>query len=272
MPFDSLGRRSRFKQTRTGKRMVFGQRDIDILRWLHRYRYLRQSHLQMLIEPKSKKRFVERLGDLFHETGYINRPALRHHWFDARSSPMFYEISNAGVAYLESNGLLPHRAVTFSRRSRYSYNPQFLHTMMIIETLTSIELVTMQEPNQRFVPFDEIMTKAPKGTKDAANPLSVPVTILPSKSFPMIKRKIETQIIPDALYGIEYQIDGENRYRFWALECERSSPARRSTAHASSTSLKSAAYHELIRSRSFRKHWGIPNLKLQLVTCRVCHN
>ncbi|MCP4407719.1 MAG: hypothetical protein GY807_08150 [Gammaproteobacteria bacterium] len=266
MPLDTLGRRSRFKRTCSGKRLVLGKRDVKILRWLYRYRYLRQSHLQMLIKPKSPKRFVERLGDLFHETGYINRPLLQHQQFDALSSPMLYEIGNAGIEYLESVGLLPHRAVLFSRRSRRAYNPQFLHTMMIIEALVRIELATRQETNQRFVPTDEILTKAPQRTRDAPNPLSVPVTILPSKRFPVVRQRIETHIIPDALYGIEYLIDGETRYRFWALECERTSPARRSTVRASSTTLKEAAYDALVRSKRFKEHWGIPNLKLQVVT------
>ena len=266
MSLDTIGRRSRFKRTRTGKRIVLGERDVKILRLLFRYRYLHQSHLRMFIKPKSRKRFGERLGDLFHETGYINRPLAQHWRFDARSSPMLYEISNAGIAYLESIGMLPHRAVTFSRRSRQAYNPQFLHTMMIIEALVGIELAAMQEPNLRFVPFDEIMTKAPKGTRDAANPLSASVTISPSKKFPMIKRRIDTQVIPDSLYGIEYLIDGEKRYRFWALECERTSPLRRSTVRASSTIFKNAAYDALIQSRRFKEHWGIPNLELKMVS------
>ncbi|MCP4284497.1 MAG: hypothetical protein GY792_08605 [Gammaproteobacteria bacterium] len=268
MPLDTLGRRSRFKRTNTRKRLVLGDRDVKILRWLYRYRYLRQSHLQTLFKPKSPKRFVERLGDLFHETGYINRPVIQHQQFDARSNPMLYEISNAGIEYLESVGLLPHRAVLYSRRSRQAYNPQFLHTMMIIETLIGIELATMLETNQRFVSTDEILTKAPQRTKNAANPLSVPVTILPSKRFPVVRQRIETHIIPDALYGIEYLIDGEKRYRFWALECERTNPARRSTDRASSTTLKEAAYDALVRSKRFKEHWGIPNLKLKLVRAR----
>lgn len=268
MTLDTLGRRSRFKRTRTGKRLVLGKRDIAILQRLYRYRYLRQSHLLILIEPKSPKRFTERLGDLFHETGYINRLVLQHQQFDARSSPMFYEISNAGVAYLEAIDALPHRAVTFSRRPRSTYNPQFLHTMMIIETLIDIELATKRESNQRFVPVDEILAKAPIETRQAANPLSIPVTMYPSGEYPIIRCRTETHIIPDALYGIEYLIDGEKRFRFWAVECERTSPGRRSTIRASSRALKEAAYAALIQSGQFKRHWGIPNLKLRVVTTK----
>lgn len=266
---DALGRRSRFTRMRTGKRLVLGQRDLEILQWLYRYRYLRQTHLQMLLQPVSPKRFTERLGDLFHETGLINRPALQSSQFDARSLPMLYEITPTGIDCLASHDALPHRAVTFSRRSSRSYSPQLLHTMMIIETLLAIESATIKTAAQRFVPVDEVLARAPQSTANARNPLAIPVTLEPNTGHSIVRKRVETVLIPDALYGIEYETDGEKRYRFWALECERTSPASRSRADASSTALKHATYDVLIASQSYRSHWGIPNLKLHLVKSRA---
>ncbi|MEM5471930.1 replication-relaxation family protein [Hoeflea sp. AS60] len=265
---DALGRRSRFVRQRTEKRLILGQRDLEILQWLYRYRYLRQTHLQALLQPVSPKRFTERLGDLFHETGLINRPSIRPPQFDARSSPMLYEITASGIECLASNGALPHRAVTFSQRSSRSYSPQFLHTMMIIETLLAIEKITQETPGQRFVPVDEILARTPQHIRQTPNPLAVPVTLEPNPKHGVIRKRRQTMLIPDALYGIEYDKDGEKRYRFWALECERTSPAWRSRSDASSTALKRAAYDALIEARTYRSHWGIPNLKLHLVSSR----
>ncbi len=263
---DRIGRRTRFQRAPTGKRLVLVDRDLVILQRLYRYRYLRRPQLVELLKPKSTKRLVERLGDLFHETGLINRPIVQHRHFDSRCTPMIYEISNAGIRYLESLNVLPHRAGTFSRRASRGNNPQLLHTMMIIDALVKIELLTLQSPDLRFVPVDEILSRAPGETQVASNPLSVPVTIRPCREFPDIKSRFDTHIIPDGLYGIEYLIHGNKRYRFWALECERTSPAHRSTPRVSSKSLKQAAYKALIQSKQFKKHWGIPNLKLHLIT------
>ncbi|MFZ1813097.1 MAG: replication-relaxation family protein [Rhizobiaceae bacterium] len=265
---DSIGRRSRFRRSPVGKHIFFGRRDLEILRCLHSYRYLRQDHLLALLPPKSKKRFVERLGDLFHETGYINRPGIQHRHFDAHSSPILYELSQAGLGYLQMMDAVPHRAVNFSRRVRGVYNPQFLHTMMIIDTLVSVDVATRMETGQRFVPFEEILTKAPAETRNAANPLSVSLTLLPRKGCPQIRGRMDTHLIPDALYGIEYLVDGEKKYRFFALECERTSPASRSAANASSLALKRAAYDTLLETKRYKQHWGIPNLKLDLVVAR----
>ena len=263
---DCLGRRSRFKRQVSDKRIHLNERDIDVLRWLYRYRYLRTSHLTQIFKPRSPKRFVERLGDLFHETGYINRPNLLGDRFSAHATSMLYEISNKGIELLEVQGVLPDRAVTFSRRSPRSYSPQHLHTMMIIEALLEIELETTTNINQRFVSVDEILARAPECARLARNPLRIPVTLKPCTEHPIIRSRQETHLIPDALYGIEYLIDGEKRYRFWALECERTSPGSRANASASSTALKRAAYDALIKSRAYKSYWGIPNLKLHLVT------
>ncbi len=258
---DTTGRRSRFIRTPTGKRIVLGRRDLEILHWLYRYRYLRQSHLQALLEPRSVKRFVERLGDVFHETGFINRPAAESGSFDLRSTPMLYEITSTGIHWLVAQDALPHRAVTFSFQSCRAYSPQLPHTMMIIETLLAIERETSKLVGQRFVPVDEILARAPEVARNAANPLAVPAEVIGGRKHSRQK----TWLIPDALYGIEYDIDGEKRYRFWALECERTSPTWRSTSSASSTAKKRAAYKALIASKAYRTHWGIPNLRLNVV-------
>lgn len=255
MAIDRLGRRDRFTRTPSGKRLSLNARDKEILHWLYRYRYLRQDQLAQIFKPQSPKRLIERLGDLFHETGFINRPQIQAPLFDARATPMLYEISTKGIRYLESLDALPHRAVTFSKRARNSFSPQFLHTMMVIETLLGIELETHQHPDQRFVPVDEILARAPHDTQESRNPLAIEVRY---------KGK-STKIIPDGLYGIEYDQNGTKGYRFWALECERTSPQNRSNRKHSSAAKKKELYAALLKDQTFKARWGIPNLDVQFV-------
>lgn len=265
MPVDTLGRRSRFKRTPTGKHIVVGDRDITILQHLFRYRYLRQSQLLDFLKPKSEKRFIERLGDLFHETGFIGRPEAQWHHCDARSTPLIHEISKSGIAFLREIDALPHRVTTLSRRNYRRRTPQFQHAMMIVDALVEIEINTMDAINQRFVPVDEILARAPEHIQRQPNPLRVPVTIMPSPDFPFVRHRMDTHLIPDALYGIEHLIGGEKRYRFYALECERTSPAWQSDPCYSSTARKRAAYQTYIKQRGFKRDWGIPNLEVHVV-------
>ena len=152
---DSLGRRCRFTRNPTGKTLVLGQRDLEILSWLYRYRYLRIVQLIAFMKPQSHKRFVERLGDLYHETGLINRPSCQWQGVDPKTTPIIYEISLKGIRYLEQHGNVPHKATSLGRRVRSDRTPQFGHAMIIVDTIAKVELETRATPGQRFVPVDE---------------------------------------------------------------------------------------------------------------------
>lgn len=266
MPHDRLGRRSRFRRTPTGKRLFLTERDTEILRVLFRYRYLRATQLVAFLRPKSEKRLIERLGDLYHEAGLIDRPVAQWRRFDSRYTPLIYELSPKGLRYLETCGPLPDRAVTFARKDRKGVTPQFDHAMMIVDTLAAVELEIMRATGQRFVPVDEVLARAPEPTLRAKQPLAIPVTIHPNMHLPSLTSVMHTHVVPDALYGIEYVIDGEKRYRFFAVECENTSPERRTTAKLSSLALKRAAYDAVMQSKRYREVWRIPNLMLNIRT------
>lgn len=234
------------------------------MRWLYRYRYLSATQLVALLAPRSKKRFIERLGDLYHETGLIDRPKAQWRHVDARYRPIIYELSQKGVRYLEETEQLPLRAVTFGKGGA-SAAPHFEHAMMIVDALVQVEIETMTRPGKRFVPADEIIARMPE-KQAAKHPLAVSVTIGPNKHLPAIKTPLTTHLIPDALYGIEHEIDGERKYRFYALECERTSPKYRRAAKYSSLALKKAAYEALIASKKYKEAWNVPNVELQIIT------
>ena len=269
---DSIGRRTRFRRVARGKRLFFTDRDLAILQSICRYRYLRATQLVALLQPQSQKRFIERLGDLYHEAGLINRPTAQWRRFDARYQPIVYELSSKGLALLDSQEP-PPRAVTFSVGAKVSAAPQFEHAMMIVDALVEAELETRNAPGQRFVPVGEILTRMPARSFDRnapKHPLAAPVTIRPNSHMPNPTKPMATHLIPDALYGIEHLIDGEKRYRFYALECEFKNPHRRSTTRLSSTALKRAAYEAFIAERGFRKAWGIPNLEVRVIKRGDC--
>ena len=101
--------------------------------------------------------------------------------------------------------------------------------------------------------------------RDLPNPLAIPITLRPSPAFPELKRPYKTHIIPDAIYGIERLIDGQKRYRFFAVEAERTSPKKRGQIDLSSAEKKQRLYAELHRQGIARSHLGIPHLRLLLV-------
>ena len=74
-------------------------------------------------------------------------------------------------------------------------------------------------------------------------------------------------LVPDGVFGIEYESDGRSTYRFFALEADRGTmPVKRSSPDQSSYLGKLATYHEIIAQRVQKWHWGIPNLLVLTVT------
>ncbi|MEL6818984.1 MAG: hypothetical protein AAFP80_10080, partial [Pseudomonadota bacterium] len=265
MAFDQSTRRSRHARQPTGKHIRFTERDTAILIQLFRYRYLNSKQLVALLKPQSEKRFVERLGDLFHETGLIGRPKAQWRFANAKCQSVFYELTDQGLRWLTQQGIQTDRVTLFSRRERPGVRTQFEHRLLVIAHLVTLELTTFESPNERFVTIDEILRRAPATVRDLPNPLAAPITLRPSAAFPELKRPYKTHIIPDAIYGIEKLIDGQKRYRFFAVEAERTSPKKRGQLDLSSSEKKQRLYAELHRQSIAQSHLGIPHLKLLLV-------
>jgi hypothetical protein len=225
-----------------GKSIALTERDLSIFGALSRYRYLRSTYLHAFAGGLSETRFKERLGDLFHE-GYLDRPEQQWQFAQARYSPAVYEIGKRAQAALNecaasSCGPRKYLGATAHR--------QFAHSVAICECLASIELATLALPAVRFIPWSEILARAPADTQASPMPLRLATS---------------GGIIPDGLFGLEYQDEGKKVYRFFALEYDRGTmPIARSNPTQTSYLAKLATYAQFLASGGPRACLGIPNL------------
>ncbi len=265
-------RRSRMSRKKTGKRITISSRDIEIFQLLERYRYLRSTFLHALVGGKSETRFKERLGDLYHEGGYINRPKAQWQYANARYMPIIYELAAPGRAVLRDTGNQSETTQLCSRRSMGAHH-QFAHALMICDILASIELGVRETNSLRFIPWQEILVKAPEQTRAAHNPLALPVSISHLSSRTRKRHDAKTTLIPDALFGLEYKgIDDTKCYRFFALEADRNTmPIKRTNLNQSSYLKKLLAYREIAARKIYTSHLGIPNLMVLTVTTNTRH-
>jgi hypothetical protein len=238
------------RRTRTGKRLALTERDLAIFRTLARYRYLRSTYLHAFVGGASETRFKERLGDLFHE-GFIDRPEKQWEFANARYQPAVYEIGNGAKRVLDEHGGRGSDPRTFLAATAHR---QFAHSVLICEALASIELATVANPDLRFIPWPEILSRAPDGTKSLAVPFRIPTSI--------------DALIPDGFFGLEYRGEGGRKaYRFFALEIDRGTmPIARSDGRQTSYLGKLAAYREIIERRVYRSHLAVPNLFVLTIT------
>jgi hypothetical protein len=258
----------------TGKGIELTERDIEIFWLLTRYRYLRSSHLHALVGGKSQKRFIERLGDLYHEGGYLNRPQQQWQTINARYRPAVYELGDAGERVLKQHGLAGENASSLTGKSRLGAVRQYHHELMICDIIASIEIGVRADPKLRFVSWQEILEnpKMPERTRISANPLAIPASV--SYTCPRTKNtsRYDQPLIPDALFGIEYTAKGQKGYRFFALEADRNTePASRGTLQQSSYLRKILQYREIAARGTYMTHWGLPNLLVLNVTTNEQH-
>lgn len=254
---------------KTGKRISFTERDLEILRLLNRYRFLRSTHLHVLAGGKSHKRFVERLGDLYHEIGIINRPPQQWQAINARYMPAVYELGEPGRRILAQYGPAGKNGMCPAQKTPRGSGRQFHHELMVCDILSSIEIGVRANPDLRFIPWTEILAspKMPEAMRESVRPMSVKVAV--TYSMPRSKKvlRCDRPLDPDALFGLEYTAGGQKRYRFFALEADRNTePVTRGDLHQSSYLRKILQYREIAARSIYKSQWGLPNLFVLNVT------
>jgi hypothetical protein len=235
-------------RTPGGKAVALTRRDLAIFSALADYRYLRSTYLHAFAGGKSETRFKERLGDLFHE-GFIARPEKQWEFAHARHEPLVYEIDARARRALDEAGREKAPRTYLSAAA----HRQFVHALMICEAVASIELAARTRSDLRFIPWAEILSRAPAETRCSPMPFRIPLG--------------DAALVPDALFGLEYQSEGRKTYRFFALEADRSTmPVIRSDQKQSSFAAKLEAYRTIVAGNLAKKHWGISTLLVLTVT------
>lgn len=257
---DELGRRLRYTRAyKKPKNIEIGERDIAILSLLARYRYLRKDFMLKLLGKVSEQKVTRRLRDLY-DLGYINRPEEQWRAMNARYSAAVYELDTKGEQLLRDNELYPLELSSLTRKSRNGAIRQYPHSMMICDTLASIEIGLMGT-NHELVTWEQILTK--HGTLDAENPFKMPCTI--SYTYPKTQKThyAKTFIIPDGIFGIKRPDD---TFSFFALEAERGNGIWRNNLEQPSFLKKILAYQDIISRKTYKEVLGIPNMRVLVVS------
>jgi Replication-relaxation len=259
-------RRSRMRRVCSGKRIELTDRDIALFQLLSRYHYLRSNFLYAFLGGNSETWFKGRLGDLYHDGRYINRPEQQWQFANSRHMPVIYELDAKGEQVLREHGLW-HDVSPLLKNGRMGAYRQFAHQLMICDFMASIDLGVRDEPSLRFISWRDIIAKAPEQTRRADNPFEIPVSI--THAFPGTGQahSADIRIVPDGLFGLEYAHEGEMSYRFFALEADRGTmPIVRSNLHQTSYLKKMLAYRQIAILNLQRTFLGLPNLFVLNVT------
>lgn len=262
---ETAKRRSRMHRMSVGKRIELTERDVELFKLLDRYRYLRSNFLYAFLSGNSETRFKERLGDLYHDGRYINRPEQQWQFANCRYMPLAYELDARGEEVLRSLGIVNHDSSLLSRGRMGAYR-QFAHQLMICECMASIDLGVRQQPSLRFISWREMVSKTPTASSAITNPFEFSVLILHNG------QSVETKVVPDGVFGLEYSANSEKMYRFFALEVDRNTmPLVRSNLAQTSYLKKILAYRAIAAQNLQKTQLGIPNLFVLTLTTNEQH-
>jgi|CXWL01.1.fsa_nt_gi hypothetical protein len=207
---DKLGRRNRRAANPTGKRMSLTERDALWLQKLAEHGPLPTSFLLEFCDGRhtSEKRARERLCDLYHEDNtpdggtYLIRPPQQFRTIDSRYNQLVYDLAPAGWRALQRSGV---------DIAQYSAPAgPWLHRFMTACITASIELACMKRADIAYIPQSQIL-------KRAGTTLRCPVMI----ADPTTKRQMTKDLIPDALFGLQYHTRDGDRFRFFSVEADR---------------------------------------------------
>jgi hypothetical protein len=264
-------RRSRMHRVSSGKRIELTERDIELFKLLNRYHFLRSNFLYAFLGGNSETRFKERLGDLYHDGRYINRPEQQWQFANCRHMPVVYELDGAGEQVLCDRGAMRNDSPLLKKGRMGAYR-QFAHELMICDCMASIELGVRQDHRLRFISWQEIVAKAPERTCNLDNPFAIPVSISHTFASTGATQRADIKIVPDGLFGLEYTCDGQKTYRFFALEADRNTlPVMRSNLHQSSYLRKILTYRQIAAQNIYKSHLGLPILLVLTVATNELH-
>ncbi|EHK57049.1 replication-relaxation family protein [Allomesorhizobium alhagi] len=255
---DTLHRRRRDRPHSTDKRVTPQERDLLWFQKIHQHGPLSSTYLHAFSESiaRNEKRARDRLTDLFNESrtrhggAYLCRPWQQFRTFDARYQDLVYDLADASEAALRENGLWHDSA---------QGSGPWTHRYMVSCITASIELATLNDPNLTFIPQHVILKRA------GASSLRYPVPCLnPANGKTEIK-----DLIPDALFGLEYKKDGTSFFRFFVVEADRSTePSRTQTFNRKSHLRNFLQYRQYVGGGLYKDHLKLtaPLLVLNVTT------
>jgi DNA-binding Lrp family transcriptional regulator len=123
-------RRPRFRRASEPPAFRLTDDDVEIVRQLARFRFLRSTQIAALVN-RSVDRTNDRLMRLFH-AGYVDRPRAQLDYYPSfGSAPMIYALGNRGVRLLREEDGVEFRNPEWSRKNREAGRPFIEHQIEI---------------------------------------------------------------------------------------------------------------------------------------------
>lgn len=226
-------------------------RDLEILRFVRRHRFLRSSHLFALVGG-SRQHLLRRLQRLFHH-GYLDRPRCQIDSFQhGGSRAIAYGLGHKAASFLQQDPrlLFPTRT---PRAPASDVGRLFLdHTLLIADILVPLEIACRQRPAVRLLTAEEL-----SGDRRPHEVFHWSVSL---------RQRARCGVVPDQVFALEFNGNSRSRVCYF-LEADRATmPVIRHRLTQSSFFRKLLAYEATWEQGLHRTRFGFHRFRVLTVT------
>ena len=239
-----MSRLPRFKRVATVAPIQLTARDHEIIRLIHRHRFLRSHQIVALI-GSSAQQLSRRLQLLFHH-GYLERPRAQLEYYQrSGSKTIAYGLGN------KSSSLLQLNPASWGEKNRAIGRMYLAHALLVSDVMVSLELACRQH-GVRLLHEDELNLRVEA-------PLHWRVKL---------RDGTKLGIIPDRVFALEYpDQNGQVQRVYYFLEADRGTmPVVRRKLSQTSFYRKLLAYEATWTNKVHQRHLGIPRFRVLTVT------
>ncbi len=251
-----LPRLPRFKRASTVAPIQLTARDQEIIELIHRYRFLRSSHVVALIGT-SAQHLQRRLQLLYHH-GYLTRPrAQLDYYHKGGSRPIIYGLGNKGATLFRNTGSVAYHNLDWNEKNSSTGRIFLEHALLVSDIMVQLELACRKHGQIRLLAEGQI--PLPESTRLQRQPFRWKVKAGGGLSL---------SVIPDRVFALEFLTKaGKKEQAFFFLEADRGTmPVIRKNFSQTSFYRKLRAYEATWSQSLHRRRFGFNRFRVLTVT------
>lgn len=239
----------RFNRATEVAPMQLEERDRQIIRLVHRHRFLRSDQIVTLMGG-SQQQLLRRLKLLYHH-GYLERPRAQLQYYERGGShKMAYGLGSKGGSLLKLEGF-PINIDSWNEKNHVIGRVYLEHALFVADVMVAIELACRKRGGIRLLNEDELALNN--------QPFRWRVTI---------QNGSKLGVIPDRVFALEFfDSKGVSQRVHFFLEADRGTmPVLRQTLSQTSFYRKLLAYEAAWTQKIHQRNLGIQRFRVLVVT------
>jgi hypothetical protein len=260
----------RFRRVGPPARIELTDDDVEILRRVFQYRFVRAADIFRLFPDRSPDKLSRRLARLYRSQ-HLDRPLAQIERFGTGGSKsLVYGLDNLGARLLAQSLGLSVTSGDWKSRNRTYTRENLDHTLSVARFLIDLELACRARDDADLIPFEEIVAAAPEATRLSAQPGRWKVPVRWNGT------SMDVLVIPDAILGLRRrEAHGPQQRSYVFLEVDRGTmtiaPAEHvrdgdAFLHRTSILRKLVTYATSHQLELQREHLGIPAARVLTLT------